>query len=51
MVEADLEPLGAAGLSDGDILDANLTVAYYAYVNRLADGLGVALDDYMLADD
>jgi alkylhydroperoxidase family enzyme len=47
MVEADLEPLRAAGLSDEDILDANLTVAYFAYVNRIADGLGVKLDGYM----
>lgn len=50
MVESDLEPLRAAGLSDEAILDANLTVAYYAYVNRIADGLGVALEPHMLSD-
>ena len=49
MVQADLEPLRRAGLSDEAILDANLTAAYYAYVNRIADGLGVGLDDYMVA--
>lgn len=48
MVESDLEPLRAAGLSDEAILDANVTVAYYAYVNRIADGLGVALEPHML---
>ncbi len=47
MSEADLGPLRAAGLSDADILDANLTVSYYAYVNRLAQGLGVELDAYV----
>lgn len=50
MVDADLEPLRAAGLVDEDILDANLTVAYYAYVNRIADGLGVEVDEYLLED-
>ncbi len=41
-----MAPLRAAGLSDADILDANLTTSYYAYVNRLAQGLGVELDAY-----
>ena len=40
MNEADLAPLRDAGLSDRDILDANLVVAYFAYVNRIAGGLG-----------
>ena len=44
MKGSDLEPLRSAGLSDRDILDTNLTVAYFAYVNRIADGLGVALE-------
>jgi uncharacterized protein YciW len=34
----------AAGLSDRDIVDANQVVAYYNYVNRVADGLGVELE-------
>ena len=41
MAESDLGHPSQAGLSDIDILDANLTVAYFAYVNRLAQGLGV----------
>ncbi len=45
MKASDLEPLRDVGLSDRDILDANLTVAYFAYVNRIADGLGVALEE------
>ncbi len=44
MEASDLAPLREAGLSDRDILDANLTVAYFAYVNRIADGLGVAIE-------
>ncbi len=44
MRESDLEAMRDAGLSDRDILDVNLTVAYYAYVNRIADGLGVRLE-------
>jgi uncharacterized peroxidase-related enzyme len=46
LTEADLEPLRAAGLDDRAILDANQVTAYFAYVNRVADGLGVTLDEY-----
>ena len=44
MTESALEPMRAAGLSDAEILDANQVTAYYAYVNRLVDGLGVRLE-------
>jgi uncharacterized peroxidase-related enzyme len=44
MVESDLGPMRAAGLTDRGILDVNLIVCYFAYVNRLADGLGIALE-------
>ena len=33
-----------AGLQDADILDACQVTCYYAYVNRLAQGLGVELE-------
>ena len=46
MVEADVEALRATGLSDGEILDVCQITAYYAYANRLVDGLGVELEDY-----
>jgi len=46
MEEADVQALRAAGLGDGEILDACQVAAYYAYVNRMADGLGVELEDY-----
>jgi uncharacterized peroxidase-related enzyme len=37
----DLRPLRAHGLTDRDIVDANQVAAYFNYVNRVADGLGV----------
>ena len=46
MEEADVEALRAAGFGDSAILDINQVAAYYAYVNRVADGLGVGLEDF-----
>ena len=46
MVEADIEALREAGFSDSAILDINQVTSYYAFVNRLADGLGVELESY-----
>ena len=42
---ADLDDLRAAGLDDRDIVDANQVISYFNYVNRIADGLGVELED------
>lgn len=39
--EADLEPMRTAGLTDGEILEVNQVVAYFAYANRTVSGLGV----------
>jgi len=41
MVEADVERLREAGLDDGEILEVNQVVAYFAYANRTVQGLGV----------
>lgn len=41
MTESDLGELRAEGLSDRDILDLTLIVAYFNFVNRIAVGLGV----------
>ena len=41
MTESDLGELRAVGLSDADILDLTLIVAYFNFVNRIALGLGV----------
>lgn len=47
MVRDDVEALKDAGFSEHEILDINQIVGYFAYVNRLADGLGVPLEDFM----
>ncbi len=44
MGEADVIVLRDVGFSDAAILDINQVTSYYAYVNRLADGLGVELE-------
>jgi len=41
MTESDLGELRAEGLSDEDVLDLTLIVAYFNFVNRIALGLGV----------
>ncbi len=46
MEPGDIALLREAGLSDSAILDLNLTVGYFAFVNRLADGLGVELESW-----
>lgn len=45
MQAADVDALRDAGLSDRDVVDANQVVAYFNYVNRVADGLGVELEE------
>ena len=45
VVVADVENLRDVGWSDRDILEIAEVTAYYAYVNRIADGLGVELED------
>ena len=44
MVEEDVIDLRNLGFSDAAILDINQVTGYYAFVNRLADGLGVELE-------
>jgi uncharacterized protein YciW len=46
MERSDVEGLRSAGFTDRDILDIATVVAYYAYVNRIADGLGVELETW-----
>lgn len=42
----DVEALREAGFDDAEVLDIVQVVGYYAYVNRMANGLGVELEDY-----
>lgn len=51
MTKADAEALRDAGFDDAAILDICQVTAYYAYVNRLADGLGVELEQYWRPED
>ena len=44
MEETDLSAMREAGLGDEAILDAAMITAYFAYVNRIADGLGVGIE-------
>ena len=46
MKQADVEKLREVGFEDVDILDINQITGYFAFVNRLADGLGVELESY-----
>lgn len=39
-----LEPMRAAGMTDGQILEANQVIAYFAYANRTVLGLGVTTE-------
>ncbi|MEM9463237.1 MAG: hypothetical protein AAGF11_54350 [Myxococcota bacterium] len=41
-----VDAMRGAGLDDQAILEVNQVVAYFAYVNRVVDGLGVELEDY-----
>ena len=47
MAENDVAALKFAGFSDRDVLDICEVVGYYAYVNRIADGLGVDLETWI----
>ncbi|MBH01488.1 MAG: peroxidase [Acidimicrobiaceae bacterium] len=47
----DINKLREVGFSDRDILDIVEVTAYYAYVNRLADGLGVTIEDWISDDE
>lgn len=43
MAEQDVDALRHAGFADGEILEINQVCAYFAYANRLLNGLGVTL--------
>lgn len=44
MEESDVIRLREAGFGDAAILDINQVTSYYAFANRLADGLGITLE-------
>ncbi len=46
MTTGDTETLRKNGFSDSAILDICQVAAYYAFVNRIAQGLGVEVESY-----
>ncbi len=47
MNDEDVNSLRTAGFSDRDILDIVEVVGYYAYANRIADGLGIDTETWI----
>ncbi len=47
MSEEHVGALRSLGFSDRDVLDIVEVIAYYAYANRIADGLGVTIEPWM----
>ena len=45
--KADVESLRAVGFEDIDILHIVEVTSYFAYANRIADGLGIPLEDWI----
>jgi len=49
MERDDVERLRDVGFEEGDILAIAEVTAYYAYVNRIADGLGVEVEPWFIS--
>ncbi|MDP6862944.1 MAG: peroxidase-related enzyme [Actinomycetota bacterium] len=47
MTSGDVDQLRAVDFSDRDVLDIAEVTAYYAYANRIADGLGVPSETWI----
>ena len=47
MNEDDLKAMREAGLTNHEISMAAQVISYFNYINRIADGLGVDLEDWM----
>ena len=50
MVQADVARLHEAGFDDHQITLAAQVISYFNYINRIADGLDVELEDWMTLD-
>ncbi len=47
MAVSDVEALQLVGFGDIDILHIAEVTGYYAYANRIAEGLGIPLEDWI----
>ena len=47
MAEDNLETLRHFGFTDEQLSDAVQVISYFNYINRIADGLGVDLEEFM----
>lgn len=50
MGAGDIEKLRAAGFDDRAISSATQVIAYFNYINRIAEGLGVPAESWLNAD-
>lgn len=50
MGAADISALRAAGFDDEGISSATQVIAYFNYINRIAEGLGVPKEDWLHDD-
>ena len=50
VTQDDVRSLTEVGFTDVDILHIAEVVGYYAYANRLADGFGIPLEDWIPGD-
>jgi uncharacterized peroxidase-related enzyme len=50
MKPGDVDALRSLGFTDRDVLDIVDVVAYYAYANRIADGLGITIEPWVHDD-
>lgn len=51
MEPGDLDQLRAVGFDDGAIMEAVHVIGYFNHINRVADALGVDLEDWMAPED
>ena len=50
MTSSDVDQLRAVEFTDRDVLDIAEVTAYYAYANRIADGLGLQPEPWISED-
>ena len=51
MSQTNIDRLRNVGLADDQITVATQVISYFNYINRIADGLGVDLEDWMTTSE